>query len=283
MALNTAALISSYMNTIYADAWLIARAENYMSRLVTNFTGDNESETRKSSVYGSATMVSVSETDDLSSQTFTPSVLSTLTPAEVGAQFFLTDMRINSDPFGVRNDAAMELGQATAKKMNSDLLGLFDEVTGGTIGSAGTTITWGHFFAAVATLRGQKAPPPYVAVMHSYQWHRLAKSASIAASTMPTATPAVDEVMARWKAQTVAGVDIYETPDISVDTSDDAYGCVFSPLAFALDMRRAPRLEPERDASRRGWELNMTTVYASGVWRPAWAVALCFDAAAPTS
>lgn len=282
MALNTAAAISSYMNTIYADAWLIARAENYMSRLVTNFTGDNESETRKSSVYGSATMVGIGETDDLSSQTFTPSVLSTLTPSEVGAQFFLTDMRINSDPFGVRNDASMELGQATAKKINDDMLGLFDDVTGGTIGSAGTTITWGHFFAAVATLRGQKAPPPYVAVLHSYQWHRLASAASVATSNA-SAPNVTDEITRRWFVNTVAGVDIYETPDISVDTSDDAYGCVFSPLAFALDMRRAPRLEPERDASRRGWELNMTTVYAKGTWRPAWAVALKFDAAAPTS
>jgi hypothetical protein len=270
------------MNAIYEDAWLVARAENFMSRLVTNFTGTNEAMTRSSSTYGEATMVAVGETDDLSSQTFTPSVTSTLTPAEAGAQFFLTDMRIASDPFGVRNDAAMELGQATAKKMNDDILGLFDNVTGGTIGGAGTTITWGHFFAAVATLRGQKAPPPYVAVVHSYQWHRLAKAASVATSNA-SAPGMTDEISRRWFVNTVAGVDIYETPDIAVDSSDDGFGCVFSPLAFALDMRRAPRLEPERDASRRGWELNMTTVYASGVWRPTWAVALQFDAAAPTS
>jgi hypothetical protein len=42
-------------------------------------------------------------------------------------------------------------------------------------------------------------------------------------------------------------------------------------------------MEAERDASRRGWELNMTAVYAHGVWRPEWGVCMTFDAAAPTS
>ena len=36
------------------------------------------------------------------------------------------------------------------------------------------------------------------------------------------------------------------------------------------------RLEPERDASRRGWELNLSTVYAHGVWRPTYGVQMIF-------
>jgi len=48
-------------------------------------------------------------------------------------------------------------------------------------------------------------------------------------------------------------------------------------------MRRALRLEDERDASRRGIELNMTAVYAYGVWRPAMGITGLFDASTPTS
>ena len=67
------------------------------------------------------------------------------------------------------------------------------------------------------------------------------------------------------------------------DDDDDFVGAVFPRNAIALDWRRRPRVEPERDASRRGWEFNMSSVYAHGVWRPALGVQFIFDASAPTS
>jgi len=282
--LNPSSDISTYIQTIFEDAMFVARENNMASRLVTTFndTGD-EAKPRSSSAYGEATINDIGETDDLTGQSFTPSVLATLTPAEAGGQFFLTDTRMSADPFGVRNDAAMELGLATAKKINTDVLGDLASLTGGTVGSAGTTITWGYFFAARARLQNTKAPPPYRCVLHTYQWHRLASAASIAAATQPTPVSTVDEITRRWFVGSVADVDIFVTSDITPDTSDDAKGAMFSPIALALDMRRAPRLEPERDASRRGYELNMTTVYAHGVWRPAFGIVMTFDAATPSS
>lgn len=282
-ATNPSTDISTYIQTIYEDAWFVARDNAIMPRLVTNFTDATGSRDRSSSRYSEATMATLGELDDLQSQAFTPSVLATLTPAEKGAQFFLPDLRVESDPMGVRNDAAMELGMAIAETINTDILGNFSSLTAGTIGSAGTTITWGHFFAGVSVLRNAKAPAPYRAVLHVYQWHELAKAASIATATTAAAPEFTDEVTRQWYVGRAANVDIFITSDITADASDDAYGAIFSPQALALDTRRAPRLEPERDASRRGWELNMTAVYAHGVWRPEWGVAMHFDAATPTS
>lgn len=281
--LNTAANISTYIQNIYEDAMFIARENAIMPQLVTTFSDTtDENRLRKSSVYGSATIATLGETDDLSSQTFTPSVLSTLTPAEVGAQFFLTDSRLSSDPFGVRNDAAMELGMAMATKINTDLLGDLASLTGGTVGAAGTVITWGQFFAARALLKAQKAPEPYKCVLHEYQWFVLAKSVAPAA-TVTNAPELQNEVARRYYVGTAAGVDIYTSADITIDTGTDAKGGMFSAPALALDGRRAPRLEVERDASRRGYELNMTGVYAHGVWRPAFGILMYFDAATPSS
>lgn len=280
--LNTASNISTFIQVIYEDAMFIARENAMMPALVTTFTDTNdENQTRKSSTYGSATMAALGETDDLSSQTFTPSVLSTLTPGEIGGQFFLTDSRLSSDPFGVRSDAALELGMAMATKINTDLLGDLASLTGGTMGTAGTAITWGHFFAAKALLKGQKAPEPYFCVLHEYQWYVLAKSIAPAA-TVTNAPELQNEVARRYYVGTAAGVDIYTSADITVDNSTDAKGGMFARPAIAFDGRRAPRLEPERDASRRGWELNQTGVYAHGVWRPAFGVTMYFDCATPT-
>jgi hypothetical protein len=281
-SLNTYSNISSFVNTVFEDAMFVARDNNLMAALVTVYNDRTGLALRKSSEYGTATMQTIAETDDLTSQAFTPAVLSTLTPAEAGAQFFLTDSRIESDPFAAREDATMELGLATAQKIEKDLLGNFSSLTGGTIGAAGTVITWGHFFAMLSVLRGRNAPLPYVAVLHPYQWHALGKA--IAPGATVTNSPAIQDAVTRnFYVGSVSGVDIYTSANITVDGSDDAYGAMFSRQALALDVRRAPRLEPERDASRRGWELNISTVYAHGIWRPRFGVTGLFDATTPTS
>lgn len=281
---NPSTDINAYIQTIFEDAMFVAREASVMPALVTQFSDTNdERKPRQGNDWSQVTITAIGETDDLASQSFTPSAAQTLTPAEAGAQIFLTDTRISSDPFGVRNSAAMELGMAMASKINSDLLGDIASLTGGTVGSAGTTITWGHFFAARSQVaNATKKMGPYVCVLHEYQWFVLAKGVSLQATV--TNAPAVqDEITRRWYVGTVADVDIYTSTDITIDGSGDAKGGMFPRSAMAFDGRRAPRLEPERDASRRGWELNMTAVYAHGVWRPEYGILMHFDAGTPSS
>ena len=281
---NPSADISGYIQTIFEDAMFIARENAVMPALVTQFSDTtDEKKPRQRSDWSSATITAIGETDDLQSQAFTPTAGSTLTPAEAGGQFFLPDTRVSADPFGVRNAAALELGMAMATSINENLLDDIASITGGTVGSAGTTITWGHFFAALSQVENAtKKAGPYVCVLHTYQWHQLAKSVA-AAATVTNAPNFQDEVMRRWYIGTVGPVDIFTTTDLDVDGSDDANGGMWNRAALAFDGRRAPRLEPERDASRRGWELNMTSVYAHGVWRPTFGIKMTFDSVAPMS
>lgn len=278
MALNTYSNISAFVTTIYEDALFVARDTNLLATLVTVFNDRQGLAARTNSEYGTATVRNIGETDDLSSQAFTPAALASLTPGEVGAQFFITDSRVESDPFGVRTDASTELGNSMAQKMETDLLSSFTSLTGGTVGAAGTTIHWGHINAAMTRLRKQNAPMPYVCVLHPNVWHPLGKAASIAGGTQANAPEFQDEVQRRFWVQRTLGVDFYISANVAVDSSDDAVGAMFSRQALALDMRRAPRLEPERDASRRGYELNLSAVYGYGVWRPRFGVQLKFDA-----
>ncbi len=281
---NTYADISAFVNAIFEDAMLVARENNLATGLVTVFNDRAGMAARKNQEYGSATINAIGETDDLTSQAFTPVALSTLTPQEFGAQFLLTDQRMESDPFGVRADAAQELGAAMAAKMDQDVFGNFTALTGGTVGASGTTITWGHVAAMVTRLKAQFAPMPYYLVLHPYQWHSLFKAASIAASTSIAQSPEfTNSVMRNFYAGTVmGGLNIFVTANVPV-SGTDAYCAVFARPALALDIRRAPRLEPERDASRRAWELNMTAIYAEGVWRPKFGIQGIFDASAPSS
>lgn len=282
MAQNSYADISAFVNPIFEDALFIARDNNIMTNLVTIFNDRTGLALRKSSEYTSATMNTVAETDDMIGQAFTPANLATLTPTERGAQFFLTDSRMESDPFDVRTDAAMELGLSLGTKLETDLTGTFSSLTGGTIGASGTLFSWSYFYAMLTNLRRQKAPFPYYWVGSAAQYHQLGKAASVAGGAQTNAPQFQDEIMNMFYVGQVGPVLMYVSENVTT-SGTDAYNAMFSRAAIGLDMRRQPRLEPERDASRRGWELNLTAVYAAGVWRPKFGVQGIFDNQAPTS
>lgn len=283
IGLVTEAAVASLVQTIYEDAMLVARENALATSLVQVFSDRTGLAPRQNFKYGTAAIASINETDDLISQTFTPSADQTLTPAEAGAQFALTDSRIETDFLNVRADAARELGMAIADKIDTDIFGNFNALTGGTVGTSGTALTWSYFSAMLARLVAQHAPRPYIFVCHPYQWNQLAKAASIASSSANNTPAYVSEAVARnYYVQSMMGVDIYVSTNLEFSTND-AYVAMFSRAAIAYDNRRAPRIEPERDASRRLWELNLSTVYAHGVWRPNWGIQGIFDATAPTS
>lgn len=285
--LNTWSDVSAIANNIQEDAYFIVREAAIMQNFVTVFGDMKGGNPRISYEYSSVDAASIAETDDLTSSAFTPSAGQTLTPAEIGAQFFISDLRRDSElPESIMTDAARELGFAAADKINDDIAGDMASLTGGSVGAAGTAITWGYVAAAIAQARNasKSIAVPLVAVIHGYQAAVLAKAASVAGATVIT-TPATNDSITKsgiTQAFSFLGVPIYQV-FVSPDTGVDFTGGVFPREALALDWRRPIRIEAERDASRRGTEINMSGVYAHGVWRPALGVKMIFDAAAPTS
>ena len=285
MALNTYADVSALAQTVQDDAIFVLREMGVMQGLITTFTDMTGLNPRVGHIYNQGTATTVGEDDDLTSSAFTPSTDQTLTPAEIGLQYFLTDSRVESDiPENIRNDAGLELGLAAADKVETNLISNLGSLTGGSVGAAGTAITWGYLAAAISQARyiNKSNTVPLAAVIHEYQWAVLAKSASIAGATVAPAPGFQEEITRTGFVAVFSGVPIYQSFQ-APDSLDDFHGGVFPRSAIAIDWRRRVRVEPERDASRRGWELNMSAVYAHGVWRPTRGVEMYFDATAPTS
>lgn len=283
MALNTAANITAFVNTVYEGALMVARDNNIMASLVTVYSDRSGTAIRSLQTYGTATINQIGETDDLASQSLTPSVLSTLTPYEFGAQFFVTDLRRETDPFPIAADASTELGMAMAQSIDKNIASNFSSLTGGTVGASGTVITWGHVLAMQARLRNQNAPGPYYMVLHPYQWNQLGKAASVASSVATNAPPDfLTAIQRQYWLGSAYGIEFFNSTNVTL-SGTDAYCALFSRQALALDIRRAARIEPDRKPSRRGDELNLTMVYAHGVWRKAFGIQGIFDASAPTS
>jgi hypothetical protein len=170
-----------------------------------------------------------------------------------------------------------------AEKIDAQTFSVFSSLTGGTVGASGSAISWTYFFNAVALLESTHVPRPYVAVMHPFQWVILQKAAGVAGSATNVSEYLKNEVDRNYFAGVVGGVQIYTNSNVQT-SGTDAYMGMWSLTrpAIALDVRRAPRLERERDASRRAWELNMSGVFAYGVWEPAKGVQGIFAKTTPS-
>jgi hypothetical protein len=283
---NSANDIKAFVNTIYEDAMLVARDNSFVTGLVRVFNDRMGTALRTRSDYGTVTFNAIGDTDDLSSQSLTPATGSSLTPYEYGAQIFIPDLRAETDPFPIRQDATQELGGGMGQFIQTTVLGYCSSLTGGTIGTGSTPLTWSDIFAAQAMLRAQRAPMPYSVVLHPYQWLQL--GTAVAPGNTATNAPALQNQLAGnfitdqanipvWSGQ---GVSIWLSADISAGTA--AVGGMWSRDGLAFDVRRGLRIEPERDASRRGWELNASMVFATGAWRPKFGVKLIGDASTPS-
>jgi hypothetical protein len=292
MSINTWGDVSAIAQRIEENATFVIRETDILSPLIRNFRDMTGMNLRRGYAYNSVTANEVSDADDLTSQSFTPSADQTLTPFQIGAQIFITDARAASElPEDIIRDSSLELGIAASSKIQTDISGDFSSLTGGTVGAAGSTITWGYLSAAIAQARNanKSSVKPLVAVMHGYQAETLAASASVAGATVfaEGARGAFSDQMTRrgpygfaWAVfQNVPLYQVYQ----DADASDDYTGAVFPVEALAIDWRQAIRIEPQRDASRRGWEFNMSGIYDTGIWKPERGVQMVFDATAPTS
>lgn len=287
MPLNLWSDISAIAQSIQDDAIFVIREAAQMQRHIRVFNDAMGLNPRVGYQYNSGTAQAIGEGDDLTSHSFAPSADQTLTPSEIGLQYFVSDSRAESEaPESIITDASRDLGFAGLDKIEGDLVGDMASLTGGTIGTAGSAITWGYVSAAIAVARNANKSVfvPLACVIHGFQASVLAKAASIAGATTIAAPGVADQVTRTGISQAFEfmGVPIFQVFS-GVDTSSDFTGGVFPKEALAIDWRRAIRVEPERDASRRGTEFNMSAVYAHGVWRPLRGVKMIFDATAPTS
>jgi hypothetical protein len=282
---NTWSDVSSIAQRVEADAHFIVREFGVMPGLVTVFRDATGMNLRRGYKYNAGTVVVVGDEDDLTSKSFKPSADQTLTPAENGLMFQITDARAESDlPENILADGAKELGFAALDKVESDLAGDMASLTGGTVGTAGSTITWGHIAAAISQARNanKSMVKPLACVMHGYQWAVLAKGASVAGASLAQAPGFTEEITRRGMVAEFMGVPLYQSFQ-TPDSADDFTGGVFPREAIAIDWRRYIRIRGERNESARAIELVMSQIYAHGVWRPELGVQFIFDALKPSS
>lgn len=275
--------IASITNDIYEGALFTLRTQNLLVRTVTVFRDSSGMAPRKVSEYAASNPREVAEGEDVTPTQFDRTLLATLTPARHADMFLLTDQRVRSDSQNVRLDAALELGSSFAYNVDENIASAFGDLTGGTIGTAGGTITWTDLISARSMLQALKVPGPYWAVLHPYQWAALVTSALATGASITNAPGFQDALVSSFFVSNIlGGVRFVISPAVKVDANGDAVGAMYSSLALAYDERLPFNIRPQRDESREATELNASMWYAYGVWSPKRGIKLVGDASTPS-
>ena len=278
--------ISARVNDIIDDSLAVARMANVLLPTVSNLSATGMMD-RKVNEYNAVTFVEAGEEDDTAAQVFSKDALGSLTPAAHRARVDLTDQRVESDFDGEVSNASIELGSAAGRSVDVNIALAFDDLTGGTIGNAGTIITWAHITKAHSILMNQGVPAasPVFCALHPYQWEVLLRANTIAGASVSVAPAFQDRMTAApnfFQIPDFVGITFVVSNAIAIDGSDDAYGAIYVPQAIAVDTRKVFNIRPQRDESRELTELNSSLWYAHGIWRPAFGVSILSDASTPT-
>ena len=271
---TTSSTISELYTEIVAEALFVASEQSIMRNLVRNYTIAGGGKSVEVPIYANVSASAVNEATDLSNTAVNPTSV-TITASEVGIMTTLSDLARNSAARNVAGDIGRLFGEAIARKIDADLSALFTGFSTERAGGAGNELTVADVFEAVADLRTANAPAPYYGVFHPKQIFNVKKS--LTNTFVGRDTELSNEAMRTGFVGTIAGVQIFESSNISVDGSDDSIGGVFSQDALALAMMQDLKLETQRDASLRADEIVATAVYGVSEIHDSYGVKLTAD------
>ena len=272
---NSTTLDDLFVN-IVAQARFTAEEQSLMMGLVTKYNiAGQAGKTVQIPKYPAVTAAALEEgTAPSDTDVSTSSVA--VTVAEVGNSVLLTDLAA----MGAGNPAdelGTVLGNAIATKIDKDLIALFSGFSTG-FGAAAAEITVADLFKAAATLRANKVTGSMAAVVHPYQAYAL-KAGLTNTFANPNGGDLQNEAMRNGYVGSIAGIDVYESANVSIDANDDAVAGVFAPEALAIALKSEFNLETQRNATRRGTEMVATAIYGVAELDDSYGVKITADAA----
>ena len=278
---TTSSTLSELFTNITQEAIFTFQETSVMRPLVTLYPIVGSGKTVEVPVYPTISAAAVNEATDLSNTAVNPTS-ATITASEIGVMTTLTDLGANSASRNVGADIGKLFGEAIAKKVDTDLVNLLDDFASASDqGGAGTELTADLLFKAQAILRTANVPAPYYGVFHPKALFNLKKTLTQAgyAGTATAISDIGNEALRNGYIGRIAGIDVFENANITIDAYDDSFGGVFHPASLGLAMKEEFKVESQRDASLRATELVASIVYGTGVIKDTYGVSVKTDTA----
>uniref|UniRef100_A0A6H2A0F8 Putative capsid protein n=1 Tax=viral metagenome TaxID=1070528 RepID=A0A6H2A0F8_9ZZZZ len=287
---TTTSALADSLDDIRSSARIVREYEGVMPQLVSKETlGEGIGLSWQEITYAALTAQAVTETTELDNPQQLSDTLLSITPVVVGLETFLTDRvqaRINKKGYAKIGS----LGQnAMQRKKDEDGLALLASGAITAEPGAGVTLTSGYIAAASKNITSNTTEPgkkPIRCVLHGFQIKDLFDELVAGVGTYvltegPTARVFSDEFKLP-----IAGAEVYEDGNITIDGEKDAVGGVFAQEGIILVQGRAPRIITVRNEKRGGGgdHVYHYDEYAYGERSSGnWVYRMKSDATSPTS
>lgn len=299
MAVTTDTVMADTVPTILESARFTEMFTAEMSKLVWRIRKElHDGKNVNIPTFGTVTARKLTEgIDNTVSETMSDTSV-TITPGEVGCKIIVTDKLVRDNNEDIKSAAGRILGDAMEVVRDQDLLLQLDSA--GTTLGAGVTATMGQIAAARAIIKGNPVSSggpwrgslalvhhPYVILDLVDVLTPLGPAATIAGTVGFQAMGGglADEVVRQYGVGRIFGMPVIEDGNIDLTIiANTAKGGVFGigeGSGIVLATANEWSIEPERDASLRATELNITGEYGTGLYEADWIVEMNHDATLP--
>lgn len=271
MALTNTSTLTELLPQITAEALYVASEASIMKGLVRNYTiPAGQGKTITVPVFPNVTAAGLTEATAPTATAIDTSG-NTLTVSEVGIRATVSDVAIQASNSNVVADIGRLFGEAIARKMDTDLMALFNgfsqQVGGAGVGGGDVNATAALLFQGIAKLRSQgyDTSNNCAIVLHPNVYYDVASSIT---STFAAPASAVgNDALRSGFVGTLGGVPVFQSSLVPLADGSTAgdYGCgIFHRDAIGLAMMQDIKIETQREATLRGFDIMGSAVYGTG-------------------
>ena len=208
-----------------------------------------------------------------------------LTASEVGAKVILTDKLVREQQNNVFTIIGKQLGDAMARKKDTDVHSLYASLNGGTtLGAATKSASLANIAGAIAYAKANKFGANIYILQHPNAVFDIAATAVTSSQYAIPKGWSEDLLGNFWSGiRPLNNVPIFEDGNLSVDSDDDAIGVIADKSALAVLNSIETRTEKQRDASMRATECVIVSDYGVFELDDSRGAPLTYDAAAPST
>ena len=283
--------LADSLDTVVASARQVREQEGVMPNLVDKVTLEEGTGTSWREIsMAQLTAQAITETTRLDNPQQMSDTAFAITPTVVGIQPLITDRvaaRVNKKSYAQLGSLAQNSIQ---RKKDEDGLAAIDGATT-QLNTANSALASGFIAAAVYQISSnatEPGNPPYRAVFHGFSlkdiWDEL--TAAVDTASRADISGITARVFTEGLRGKIAGCEIYEDGNLTIDSAGDAKGGVFAQEAIVLVQGRSPRTATIRreDIGGGATVMYLYDEYAYGECSAGnWLFEVIADATAPTS
>lgn len=282
MAGSTTTTLNDLLPSIVAEAMFVASERSIMRGLVRNFTlSPGQGKTVTLPIYPNVSAAALTEGDEVDNTAISTSG-ATVTISPVAVRTMVTDLALQASASNVVADLGRVFGEGIARKVDADLLALFDGFTTNALGDGTTAITPAAIFQAVAKLRTAGVPlDGIVAVLHPAIAYDLKAALTTTGNTAFAAGafgPVANQAMQEGFVGMLAGIPVFESANLAnTGTAGDYKGGVFHRDALGIATIGDITIETQRRASYVGTDVVASLHYGVAELYDGYGVELHYD------